>query len=129
MNSVSSLLESEQSQLNTDTVEAETDPFKGIIGRSREMRSVFETVQKVADSDTTILINGETGTGKGLVARAIHQSSPRRRKPFVQINCGAIPEGLLESELFGHVTRCLYRRHGRQNGKIRTCPRWNHIFG
>ena len=67
------------------------------------MRAVFELVEKVADCDSTILINGDTGTGKGLVAKAIHQKSTRRNKPFISINCGAIPENLLESELFGHV--------------------------
>ncbi|UCF95558.1 MAG: sigma-54-dependent Fis family transcriptional regulator [Desulfobacterales bacterium] len=67
------------------------------------MREVFGLVDKVADCDSTILINGETGTGKGLVARAIHQRSKRQNAPFVAINCGAIPENLLESELFGHV--------------------------
>ena len=77
--------------------------FHGIIGQSRKMREVFNLVQKVADCDSTILLNGETGTGKGMVARAIHQKSKRRNKPFISINCGAIPENLLESELFGHV--------------------------
>jgi len=67
------------------------------------MQYVFGMVLKVADSDTTIIISGETGTGKGLIARAIHQKSCRCNKPFVSINCGAIPENLLESELFGHV--------------------------
>ena len=79
------------------------DEFKGIIGRCSRIYEVFRIVQKVADSDSTIIINGETGTGKGLIAKAIHQSSYRKGKPFVQINCGAIPENLLESELFGHV--------------------------
>jgi sigma-54 dependent transcriptional regulator, flagellar regulatory protein len=77
--------------------------FQGVIGKSRAMREVFQLIERVADSDSTILINGETGTGKGLVAKAIHQSSYRKDKPFVSINCGAIPENLLESELFGHV--------------------------
>ncbi len=77
--------------------------FQNIIGHSRKMLQVFGLVKKVADSDSTIIINGETGTGKGLLARAIHKHSYRQNKPFVQINCGAIPEGLLESELFGHV--------------------------
>jgi transcriptional regulator with GAF, ATPase, and Fis domain len=67
------------------------------------MKAVFDLVEKVADSDSTILITGETGTGKGLVAKAIHQKSNRNNKPFISINCGAIPENLLESELFGHV--------------------------
>ncbi|RJQ82974.1 MAG: sigma-54-dependent Fis family transcriptional regulator [Desulfobacteraceae bacterium] len=77
--------------------------FQGVIGQSRAMRDVFRLIKRVADSDSTILINGETGTGKGLVAKAIHLSSYRKDKPFVAINCGAIPENLLESELFGHV--------------------------
>ncbi len=74
-----------------------------IIGRSPKMQAVFDLVEKVADCDSTILITGETGTGKGLVAKAIHQNSKRKNKPFISINCGAIPENLLESELFGHV--------------------------
>jgi sigma-54 specific flagellar transcriptional regulator A len=77
--------------------------YNDIIGQSEKMQDVFRLVEKVADCDSTILITGETGTGKGLVARAIHQNSQRRNKPFISINCGAIPENLLESELFGHV--------------------------
>jgi transcriptional regulator with GAF, ATPase, and Fis domain len=77
--------------------------FNNIIGQSENMQAVFRLVKKVADCDSTILISGETGTGKGLVARAIHQNSKRKNKPFISINCGAIPENLLESELFGHV--------------------------
>ncbi len=76
--------------------------FKDIIGQSPSMKKIFRIVEKVATSDTTIMLNGETGTGKGLIARAIHDCSPRRSKPFVQINCGATPEGLLESEFFGY---------------------------
>ncbi|RLB62235.1 MAG: sigma-54-dependent Fis family transcriptional regulator [Deltaproteobacteria bacterium] len=76
---------------------------QSIVGRSDEIKAVFRLVEKVADSGSTIMINGETDTGKGLVARAIHGLSRRREKPFVTINCGAIPENLLESELFGHV--------------------------
>ena len=74
-----------------------------MIGRSHRMIEIFDLIDKVADCDSTILINGETGSGKGLVARAIHNKSRRRSKPFISINCGAIPENLLESELFGHV--------------------------
>ena len=75
----------------------------GIVGGSKAMQEVYSVIERVADDDSTILITGETGTGKGLVAKAIHQLSGRRDKAFIQINCGAIPENLLESELFGHV--------------------------
>jgi transcriptional regulator with GAF, ATPase, and Fis domain len=81
----------------------ENDPGLVVIGCSEKMKAVFNLVDKVADSDSTILITGETGTGKGLVAKAIHKNSNRKNKPFISINCGAIPENLLESELFGHV--------------------------
>jgi transcriptional regulator with PAS, ATPase and Fis domain len=77
--------------------------IEGIIGQSGAILQVLSIVEKVAQSDTTLILSGETGTGKGVVARAIHRQSQRREKPFVQINCGAIPENLLESELFGHV--------------------------
>ena len=77
--------------------------FEYIIGQSDEMQDVFRLIDKVADSDSTVIIYGESGTGKELVAKAIHQTSHRRNEPFVAINCGAIPENLLESELFGHV--------------------------
>ena len=81
----------------------EKSAFFGVVGNSRAMRELFHLVERVADSDSTVLINGETGTGKGLIAKVIHQNSYRCDKPFVSINCGAIPENLLESELFGHV--------------------------
>jgi transcriptional regulator with GAF, ATPase, and Fis domain len=77
--------------------------FLDIIGGSAAMREVFDLIRKVADSESTILVTGETGTGKGIVAKALHNCSRRRAKAFVAINCGAIPENLLESELFGHV--------------------------
>ena len=77
--------------------------FENIIGKSARMVEVFDTIRKIADSPSTVMITGESGTGKELVARAIHFNSHRRDKPFVSVNCGAIPEGLMESELFGHV--------------------------
>jgi len=77
--------------------------FGDIIGRSPAMQSLFDLLPVVADSDSTVLIRGASGTGKELVARAIHNLSPRRRKRFVAINCGALPDTLLESELFGHM--------------------------
>ena len=73
-----------------------------IIGKSKPLRDVFETIQKVAPSNATILLEGESGTGKELVAKAIHFNSPRRDNPFVAVNCSALAESLLESELFGH---------------------------
>jgi two-component system response regulator PilR (NtrC family) len=79
------------------------DEFKEIIGKSEEIQGVFNLVNKVADTDSTILISGESGTGKELIAKAIHYRSGRANAPFVSINCGALPENLLESELFGHV--------------------------
>ncbi|MFI5304718.1 MAG: sigma-54-dependent transcriptional regulator [Nitrospiria bacterium] len=85
-----------------DKVEVNKD-FKDIIGQSPRMRSLFRLIKIVANSNTTILINGESGTGKELIARAIHFNSPRKDRPFVTVDCGALPETLLESELFGHV--------------------------
>ena len=88
-----------------------------IIGRSPRMRALFQMIDTVAGTSTTILINGETGTGKEMVARAIHQTSPRRHQRFVALNCSAIPETLLEAELFGHVrgafTGAVAARQGR----------------
>ncbi len=75
----------------------------GLIGRSVEMRAVYDLIERVAKGTANILIQGESGTGKEMVARAIHESGPRKSNPFVAVNCGAIPENLLESELFGHA--------------------------
>ena len=77
--------------------------FEGIIGKSGGIAKIYQLIQKVAASNTNVLISGESGTGKELVARAIHLNGPRKNKPFVAVNCGAIPETLIESELFGHV--------------------------
>ena len=91
--------------------------FENIIGTSTALRDVLETVSKVATTDSTVLVTGESGTGKELVARAIHFNSKRADKMFVTVNCGAIPEELLESELFGHVrgafTNAVANREGR----------------
>mgnify|MGYP003393943727 CR=1 FL=1 len=76
--------------------------FENMVGASLQMNRVYELIERVSDSDSTILIQGESGTGKEIVAKTIHYNSPRRDKPLIPINCGAIPEALLESELFGH---------------------------
>jgi two-component system response regulator AtoC len=76
--------------------------FKKIIAQSRSFTAIFDTIRRLAQFSTTVMITGESGTGKELVARAIHESSTRRTRPFIAINCGAIPETLIESELFGH---------------------------
>ncbi|NJD91063.1 MAG: sigma-54-dependent Fis family transcriptional regulator, partial [Geobacter sp.] len=77
--------------------------FSGLIGKSRRMQSLFDMIKQVATSNATVLILGESGTGKELAAKAIHQNSDRKDKAFIAVNCGAIPENLIESELFGHV--------------------------
>jgi formate hydrogenlyase transcriptional activator len=87
--------------LTEETVSSGTG-FDGIIGRSSSLRRVLQMVETVASGDSTVLLLGETGTGKELIARAIHGHSPRKARPFVKLNCAAIPTGLLESELFGH---------------------------
>ncbi len=93
------------------------DCFEGIVGKSPALRKVLEHVAIVAPTDSTVLLHGETGTGKELVARAIHNLSSRCDRPYVRMNCAAIPSGLLESELFGHergaFTGALMQRKGR----------------
>ena len=77
--------------------------FENFVGRSRSILDVFETIRKTADSGSTVMITGESGTGKELVAQALHWESSRRAGPFMSVNCGAVPEALMESELFGHL--------------------------
>src|SRR5262249_17770997 len=88
-----------------------------VIGAETGLRTVMALVRRVAQTDATVLVRGETGTGKELVARVIHESSPRKHGPFVRVNCAALAEGVLESELFGHekgaFTGALARRSGR----------------
>ncbi|HQG45942.1 MAG TPA: sigma-54 dependent transcriptional regulator, partial [bacterium] len=91
----------QENQALRQEINAQYD-FSNIIGNSPAIRKVFATIRKVADSDSHVLITGKSGTGKELVAKALHYSSPRRRGRFVAINCGAITETLIESELFGH---------------------------
>jgi transcriptional regulator with GAF, ATPase, and Fis domain len=92
--------------------------FGEIVGTSPGMQEVFRKIEKVAGTDISVLITGETGTGKELIAREIHQRSLRKEKPFITINCGAIPENLLESELFGHVKGAFTGAVSNKQGKF-----------
>ncbi|HET7537802.1 MAG TPA: PEP-CTERM-box response regulator transcription factor [Candidatus Didemnitutus sp.] len=96
------------------------DAFEGILGTTPRMQAVFESIRKVAASDAPVLIGGESGTGKEMVARAIHQKSTRKDGPFVAINCSAIPETLMESELFGHEKGAFTGAHLQRKGRIET---------
>ncbi|MGB8771203.1 MAG: sigma 54-interacting transcriptional regulator [Candidatus Korobacteraceae bacterium] len=100
-----------------DEVGAEEN-FDGIIGHSSALRSVLREIKMVAPTDSTVLIYGETGTGKELIARAIHELSPRRKNAFVKLNCAAIPTGLLESELFGHERGAFTGAIGQRLGRF-----------
>ena len=97
--------------------------FEGIVGRSRAMRDLFQTLETVARTASTILISGETGTGKEVVARAIHHASPRRGQRFVALNCSAIPENLLEAEIFGHVRGAFTGAIGTRQGRLEQAHR------
>src|SRR5262249_45810618 len=92
--------------------------FGEIIGTSAALRQVLTQVETVAATDSTVLILGETGTGKELVARAIHDRSPRRDRPLVKVNCAAISAGLVESELFGHVKGAFTGAVADRNGRF-----------
>jgi DNA-binding NtrC family response regulator len=92
--------------------------FEGLIGKSRAMAKLFQLLETVAATSSTILVTGETGTGKEVVARAIHHNSPRKAQRFVALNCSAIPESLLEAELFGHVRGAFTGAVGSRQGRL-----------
>ncbi|KXG73942.1 sigma-54-dependent transcriptional regulator [Thermotalea metallivorans] len=113
--------------LNIDELNKEIDYLRNkitetfdnrIIGKSRKMCEIFELVDKVADTNATILITGESGTGKELIASAIHSRSSRKNKPYIRVNCGAIPENLLESELFGYEKGAFTGAQSRKPGRF-----------
>jgi two-component system response regulator HydG len=92
--------------------------FEGVIGNSPQMHDVVMRLQRIAPTDATVLIQGETGTGKELVAKAIHQNSPRKKRPFVPLNCAALSEHILESELFGHIRGAFTDASSDRQGKF-----------
>lgn len=98
-------------------------PFEEILGESQPMRDLFATIRKISTTDISVLIMGESGTGKELVARAIHRQSGRKEGPFIAINCGAIPEQLLESELFGHEKGAFTGAHIQRRGRIESAQK------
>jgi two-component system, NtrC family, response regulator len=112
-----SFIEEENRSLR-EVLEQQTPLVGGMVGQCPEMQAVFSTIRKVASSDASVLIQGESGTGKELVARAIHEHSLRKDGPFVPINCGAIPEALLEAELFGHEKGAYTGAHAQVQGKV-----------
>ena len=101
-----------------NTVEDDSPLYEGMIGRGPAMREVYRMTRKVAASSATVLLLGETGTGKELVAKGIHQLSRRATGPFIRVNCGALSESLLESELFGHVKGAFTSAHENRTGRF-----------
>ena len=99
---------------------ARSNVFEGMLSTSAVMRGVFESIRKVATTNAPVLLLGESGTGKEMAAQAIHQSSARKKGPFVAINCSAIPETLLESELFGHEKGSFTGAHVQREGRFET---------
>ena len=125
------LLDESEAELNEGALALEAEPMPaapepatlpesmhGVIGLSESLVEVYRVIDRVADTTCTILITGDSGTGKELVARAVHRKSPRNSKAFVAVNCGAIPEALLESELFGHARGAFTGAHANKVGRI-----------
>lgn len=97
---------------------ADDGPIQGIIGNSASMQDVYRVTRKVAPTSATVLLTGETGTGKELIARALHELSGRASGPFIRVNCGALSESLLESELFGHIKGAFTSAHETRTGRF-----------
>ena len=101
--------------------------FENLIGSGPAMQRVFATLQKVAETDLTVLVRGESGTGKELVAQALHNRSPRRGRPFVAVNCAAISRELVESELFGHEKGAFTGADARREGRFEAADGGTHL--
>src|SRR5260370_13417561 len=117
LNDLEAIVEERTRELR-ETNEVIESPLRLLMGPSGQMEKIVQQIKQVADSPLTVLIEGETGTGKELVARAIHQLSARRDKPFVAVDCGAIPDTLIESELFGYAKGAFTRAHQRKDGQF-----------
>src|SRR5467141_4936865 len=117
LNDLEAIVEERTRELR-ETNEVIESPLRLLMGPSGQMEKIVQQIKQVADSPLTVLVEGETGTGKELVARAIHQLSARRDKPFVAVDCGAIPDTLIESELFGHEKGAFTGAHQRKEGRF-----------
>jgi Nif-specific regulatory protein len=117
------MLEADRQKLVTENAQLRQElqqrhDFSNLVGTSGPMRQVYEQMERVAGAATTVLIRGESGTGKELIAQGIHYNSPRAKKPFVKVNCAALPETLVESELFGHERGAFTGAEGRRKGRF-----------
>ncbi|PYX20889.1 MAG: sigma-54-dependent Fis family transcriptional regulator [Acidobacteria bacterium] len=110
----------EQLQKENQQLQAEINLEHNLVGNSQSMQKVFELIRRVAPTESTVLIEGESGTGKELAARAVHRNSPRAERPFVAINCAAIPDSLLETELFGHEKGAFTGASSLKKGRLET---------
>ena len=120
---VQRMAESERRKLQDENTQLRRElqgryELRNLIGSSRPMQQLYEQVERVAPSNTTVLIRGESGTGKELVAHAVHYGSPRAAKPFVKVSCGALPEGLIESEMFGYEPGAFTDARSRKQGRF-----------
>src|SRR5213596_2728084 len=117
LNELEAIVEERTRELR-ETNKVTESPLRFLMGANGQMEKIVEQIKQVADSPLTVLVEGETGTGKELVARAIHQLSARRKKPFVAVDCGAIPDTLIESELFGYEKGAFTGAHQRKDGRF-----------